>query len=57
MNSDLATHISILAAPIYSALIARAEPPVSIKDDEWHGIARIVAIGLARQLWEATLAT
>jgi hypothetical protein len=56
MNDELATHISLLAAPIFAALIATS-PPETVNDEAWRAMARIGAISMARELWEATLAT
>lgn len=55
VNEELATHISLLAAPIYSAMIARS-PPAGTVSVEWHKRARAEAIERARELWIATLA-
>ena len=52
MNEDLATHISLLAAPIFAALIADGR----VRDDQaYRALAAITAIRLARELWKATL--
>ena len=56
MNEELATHISLLAAPIFAALIATS-PPESVNDEAYRAVATIGAIRMARELWEATLAT
>jgi hypothetical protein len=57
VKQELATHVSLLAAPIYAALIARADAHGDVADEEFRGMALIAAIRMARELWEATLAT
>jgi hypothetical protein len=54
VNDELAAHISLLAAPIFAALIATS-PPERVNDEEWRAVARIGAISMARELWMATL--
>ena len=56
VNADLATHISLLAAPIFAALLARADPPDMIADAEWQEMAMKIALALARKLWDGALA-
>jgi len=51
---ELATHISLLAAPVYAALISRA-PPGKIGDDAWQEQARTIALALARELWHKAI--
>jgi hypothetical protein len=53
MNSDLAEHISRLAAPIYAAMLVGS--PEIPHDEAWRALAYIVAINMARELWKATL--
>jgi hypothetical protein len=57
MNHELAEHISLMAAPIYAALLMRAEPREVITEREWLEAARKLAIRLARALWLQTLDT
>lgn len=56
MNSELATHISLLAAPIYAAMLTR-KPDGTVFDRAWHDSARAAAIAFAIELWKATLET
>jgi hypothetical protein len=55
VNRELAEHVSLIAAPIFAALIARAAPPQMIGDPDWQKQAHAVAINLAHDLWLATL--
>jgi hypothetical protein len=57
MNRELAEHVSLIAAPIYAAMLARAEPREVIGDREWQDTAMSIAIKLAHKLWIATLDT
>jgi hypothetical protein len=54
MNRELADHISLLAAPIYAALISSRGNPRAQTDD-WHLMAQGIAIRRALELWRETL--
>jgi hypothetical protein len=58
MGHDLATHISLLAAPIYAALIisARVTHTGEPNDADWRRAMRAVALNQARLLWDDALA-
>ena len=51
MNHDLATHISLLAAPIFAALL-RHGSVADLEDPKWQKEARAAAIRQAKRLWE-----
>ena len=53
MNDELATHISLLAAPIFAALLQRGSV-IDLEGSEWQKTARAWAIRQAQQLWEDT---
>jgi hypothetical protein len=59
MNRELAEHISLLAAPIYAALIATGIPGAAgeqtARADDWHLMAQGIAIRRALELWRETL--
>ena len=48
---DLAAHISLLAAPIFAALL-RHGSVADLEDPEWQKKARAAAIRQAKLLWE-----
>ena len=54
MTRELAEHITILAAPIYAAFIAKASVPL-IETEEWQQDARAAALRQARLLWDEAL--
>jgi hypothetical protein len=57
MNRELAEHVSLLAAPIFAALIvsARVTQTGEPNDSAWQGAMRFVALNQARLLWEEAL--
>ena len=50
----MATHISLLAAPIYAALIQHAKV-AQLESHEWRTDARAASIRQAKRLWRQTL--
>ena len=54
MPEDLATHISLLAAPIFAALL-RHGSFADLEDPKWQEAARAASIRQAKRLWEDTL--
>jgi hypothetical protein len=48
-------HISLLAAPLYAALIVTAGAERQPMTDDWHLMAQGIAVRRALQLWRETL--